>query len=168
MRPKEIRSLSWSGFDRETWILRLHAKDAKTGHGRVLALEGQLRAIVERRLAARRLACDLIFHRDGHPVGDFRKAWASACIAAGLGRNVTDENGKTHYEGKLLYDLRRTAVRNMVRAGVPERVAMEISGHRTRAIFDRYNITSDQDIREAVIRTAAYVESLPTTESARK
>jgi integrase len=150
MRPGEIRSLTWEAFDRETWMLRLHARDAKTGFGRALALEGELRAIMENRLRARRLDCSLIFHRSGRPVGDFRKSWKRACRGAGL-------------EGKLLYDLRRTAVRNMVRAGVDPAVAMKISGHRTRNVFDRYNIISDADLREAMTKTAAYVESLPTT-----
>ncbi len=83
----------------------------------------------------------------GKPIGDFRWLWGKACVAAGLA--VTDpETGKIMPD-RLFHDLRRTAVRNMVRAGVPERVAMAISGHRSRSMSDRYNITSEDDLRAA-------------------
>ena len=94
-----------------------------------------------------------IFHKNGARIGTFYKRWKRACQLAGVA-------------GKIPYDLRRTAVRNMVRSGVPERVAMSISGHRTRAIFDRYNIVSERDLREAVSKTMAYVKSLPDSQSA--
>ena len=82
-------------------------------------------------------------------VGDFRKTWKRACAAAGV-------------HGKLLYDFRRTAVRNMIRAGVDPAVAMKISERTTRAVFDRYNIIDERDIRDAIVKTAVYVEGLPT------
>ena len=61
----------------------------------------------------------------------------------------------------ILYDLRRTAIRNMVRAGVDPDVVMKISGHKTRSVFSRYNIISDKDIRDAVLKTHHYVSTLP-------
>ena len=81
-------------------------------------------------------------------IRDFRKVWKRACAKAGV-------------QGMILYDLRRTAIRNMVRAGVDPDVVMKISGHKTRSVFSRYNIISDRDIREAVLKTHDYVSTLP-------
>jgi hypothetical protein len=119
--------------------------------------------VIERRIKARRLNCEFIFHRAGLPLGEFRKTWKTACMAAGLA--VTEErDGKQFVRAlRLPYDLRRTAVRNMVRGGTDPAIAMKISGHRTRAIFDRYNITSEDDLRSAMKKTTAYVATLPAT-----
>src|SRR5207247_4353808 len=122
---------------------------------RPLPLRGPLLARVERRMGARRLDCLLIFYRlqDGKPeaVYDFRKAWRKACRAAGLTPGV---NGRT------FHDLRRTAVRNMIRAGVDRKVAMRISGHLTEAMFSRYNIDTDEDTSAAVDKLSAYVDAI--------
>jgi integrase len=147
MRRGEVSKLTWVGFDRETSTLILPGKSAKTRKPRKLILEGIYREIIARRLSARRLDCHLIFHRNGRPMGTFRKAWASACKKAGV-------------PGLLFHDLRRTAVRNMIRAGVDKTVAKKISGHRTDAVFDRYNITSDEDIRDAMQKNETYVSGL--------
>jgi len=120
---------------------------------------------------------DYVFTRDdGRSVRDFRGTWAKICCAAGLGElfcqkceQVTDEGhckecsrkwkrNDLKYVGLLFHDLRRTAVRNMVRAGVPERVAMTISGHKTRSVFDRYHIVSRSDIADAARKVEASQE----------
>jgi integrase len=155
-RRGEIATLRWADVDREGGVIRLRPEESKNGRGRTLVLAGELVALIQRRWQARQVAgpggmtrvVELVFHRDGDPIVDFRKAWATACTAAGAG-------------GRLFHDLRRTAVRNMVRAGVPERVAMEVSGHRTRSVFDRYNIVSEADLKAAMERTTAYVGRLP-------
>lgn len=78
-----------------------------------------------------------MFHRDGKRIKDLRCAWRTASKAAGV-------------PGKLLHDFRRTAARNLIRAGVTEPVAMRITGHKTASVFRRYNITTDDDVREGL------------------
>jgi integrase len=82
--------------------------------------------------------------RAGTPRGDFRKAWRAACQAAGV-------------PGRHRHDFRRTAVRNMVNSGVPERVAMTVTGHKTRAVFDRYHIVSPGDLQDVARRLAGTI-----------
>jgi hypothetical protein len=107
---------------------------------------------------------ELVFHCRGAPAGDFRKAWAAACVEAGLYQVVgVNANGsEKRIPSRLFHDLRRSGIRNMVRVGVRERVAMEISGRGTRSIFDRYNITSEDDLREAMQRTSDYISAQTT------
>ena len=108
--------------------------------------------------------CLLVFHPQGKPIGDFKKLWATACIKAGLFHVVKNADGtERKVPARLVHDLRRTAVGDMVRAGVREGVVMAISEHRTRSVFDRYNITSEDDVRQAVARTADYRATLRTT-----
>ena len=147
MRKGEIAKLSWAAFDKETWTLTLPGRITKNKKPRKLALEGPYREIVKRRLAVRRLDCPLIFHRDGQPMKSFRKAWKRACSQAGV-------------PALLFHDLRRTSIRNMIRAGIDRKIARMISGHRTESIFTCYDITDD-DLRDAVLKIEQYVSGLP-------
>jgi integrase len=141
-RFKEIATLEWRDIQEGT--IRLRPEVSKNAEGRVLIVVGAIAGILERRLAARKDLVPLVFHRDGGHICNFYKSWRKACRNAGV-------------LGRLFHDLRRTAVRNMIRAGVPERIAMSISGHKTRSMFDRYNIVNEEDIRQGLLKTQAYI-----------
>jgi len=143
-RRGEVQSVESRDVDLSGGAIRLQATHSKNKRPRMVALRGGLLALIEQRASLRVTDCPHVFHRGGRPLGDIRKAWQTACRAAGL-------------EGRIFHDMHRSAVRNMVRAGVPERVAMAVSGHRTRAVFDRYNIVSEDDLAAAMERTDAYV-----------
>lgn len=148
-RRREITELTWAEIDLAARVLRLSPERSKTRTGRVLPMSAPVLAVLQRRLTKRRLDCRLVFHREGEPMVDWRKAWEAACKAAGC-------------PGKRLHDCRRTAARNLVRARVSERVAMQLTGHKTRSVFDRYNIVAEDDLRKGVDQLAEYVEQQPT------
>jgi len=159
-RVSEMRTLEWRDVGQDA--IRLRAENSKNKRQRVLPLRGELADIIERARQNRRLDCPFVFHVDGQPTGDFRKAWHNACVAAGLGtfeKIGEEKDAKKVYFGLLIHDLRRSAVRNMVRAGIPEKVAMGLSGHKTRAIFDRYHIVSEDDLAQASERLFGHLAS---------
>jgi integrase len=184
MRKSEIASLAWEDVDGD--VIRLRAENAKNGEARMIPLEGELGEMIERRRAARQVMLDgipmissLIFHRDGQPVGDFRKAWARACCNAGVGEmvcprcrlavdqkrhcskcRVAASSDELDYRGRIFHDLRRSACRNMLKAGVAQTIAMKISGHKTDSMFRRYAIAAEDDIRSALKRTQEYLKSV--------
>jgi integrase len=147
-RISEMRALEWRDVDLAGKVVRLRPEISKNKDGRLLPLSGELLDLFDHAREQRRLDCQFVFHTDGKPIGDFRKAWKTACKAAGIA-------------GTIVHDLRRTAVRNMVRAGIPERVAMRLSGHLTRDVFDRYTIASEADLAEAVGRLHAHLTQQP-------
>jgi len=139
MRIGEILGLQWSQVDLVEGKISLTPLQTKTETPRVVYMVPDLnRVLVEakRRMDATHSGCPWVCQRDGKRVQEMKKSWRKACRRLGL-------------EGRLIHDFRRTAVRNMVRAGVPEVVAMAISGHRTRSVFDRYNIVDEADLKGA-------------------
>jgi integrase len=142
-RKTEVLSLRWEQVDFSAGTVRLEPGTTKNREARTVVLTAELLQMLKRRLAETRALSEQIgqpvpwvFHRRGKPVRDFRGAWKTACKAAGV-------------QAQLFHDLRRSAVRNMIRLGISEPVAMKISGHKTRSVFDRYNIVSEGDLREA-------------------
>ena len=106
------------------------------------------------RLKAEDVICPWVFNRTnkkvkGKRITTFIKAFRAACTKAG-------------YPGRIPHDLRRTAVRNLVRAGIPERVAMQMTGHKTRSVFERYNIVSECDLVEAAKKLNAFQPVQPS------
>jgi integrase len=142
-RVGEMRSLEWRDVDGD--VIRLRPENSKTGRGRTLVLAGELAAIVGRARDARRLDCPYVFHDGGQPIGDFRKAWRKALKYADLPR------------GFIVHDLRRSGVRNVYRATGSQAIAMAFSGHKTDAMFRRYNIISEAELAQAAADASEYV-----------
>lgn len=140
----EVLPLTWNQVDFEAEEVRLEPGTTKNDKGRTFPFTASLRTLlVEQRDARDALKksgriSPFVFQVDGQaiPEGTFVKAWKVARLAAGQ-------------PGRLMHDLRRTAVRNLVRAGIPESVAMKMTGHQTRAVFDRYDIVSPGDLKDA-------------------
>ena len=139
--------MKWDQVDFARGIITIHAHQAKSGHHRELPIYGEFAAVlrVESEAAKVYPKCPWVFHREGKPIGDFRKAWATAGKMAGV--NI------------LFHDLRRSAARNMEMSGMSRESAKKITGHRTDIMYQRYaGVTSTKDMVDAGKRMERFFE----------
>ena len=156
-RVSEISNLTWGQVDRDQGIVRLEPGETKNDQGRTVYLDEELKEVFNCQSECRKKSGKLILYvfpnRDeSDKVKRFDKVWKRTCQDAGIGK-------------RLFHDFRRTAIRNMVRAGIPEGVAMMVSGHRTRSVFERYNIVNDADLRLAAQKQEAYLKAQKVTKT---
>ena len=166
-RKGQLARTTWASWDASERALTWSAAEVKAKRDFTLPLDGRPLNLILARHAERRLHCRYVFHgprcRPGHTpskhygcVGDFKKAWRTACKKAGF--PVGRKGG-----GFVFHNTRHTAVTNLVNAGVPAHEAMAVSGHRTRSVFDRYSIPLKEQTRAALRRTSAYVTQQDAT-----
>jgi integrase len=140
----EVMKLRWRqvDFDKgEVWLLD---GETKSGQGRLFPMFPALRALLEEQAAGRR--GEYVFHRAGKPWQITHPVWDRACRDAKV-------------EGRLMHDLRRTAARNLIKAGVDRQLAKTLLGHKTDSIFDRYRIIDDTDLRGAAGKLGVLLDS---------
>jgi integrase len=131
MRKSALLQLKWRQIDYRAGLIYLERKKSAENVPQAVPIYGDMRAFLEKQ------PCDspYLFARGSEQIRDFRAAWKTACKRAGV-------------SGVLFHDLRRSSARNLRRAGVPESLAMKITGHRTRSMYERYNIVDEDDLRE--------------------
>lgn len=153
-RTGEAKKLRWEQVDWKESVIRVSEEQTKNDTPRTIPLDATVVERLKKIPESKRIG--VLF-----PVGCFRKAWQNACVRAGLGKlDKTGENAKKNgrygvYTGLTPHDFRRSAVRNMRKAGIGETISMSVSGHKTAEVFRRYNITTDEDKVAAVRRVSS-------------
>lgn len=141
-RISELLNLRMEQIDLQARTIRLDPGTTKNRDGREVTMTGPVHALLSKCVANKAPEDAIFTWPDGRPVKDFRGVWAKATKAAGV-------------PGLLFHDLRRTAARNLRRAGIAEGVIMKIGGWRTRSVFERYAIVSQTDIADALRKLEA-------------
>jgi integrase len=142
-RKSEVLSLKWANVSFPAQEIRLEPGTTKNDDARSFpfSVYPPLADLIYAQRARTPQSVEFVFHHDGKPILDYRSAWRTACAAAKL-------------PGKLVHDFRRTAVRNLERAGVPRSVAMKLTGHKSEAVYRRYAIVSPRDLVAGVEKLA--------------
>jgi integrase len=157
-RLGELLKLKWEQVDFPASQIWLERRQTKGKVARVLPIYGEMKDALVAAFTLRNDSypdCDLVFHREGSRIVDFRKAWATACKMAEV-------------KGLHFHDLRRSAVRNMDRAGIPRATIRRIIGHETDAMFDRYRIVDQRDVDEAGVKAEQYLNEQPKSKPGQK
>ena len=149
-RRSEVCNLKWAQVDLKRGTASLNPGTTKNNEGRLVFLDEELKGMLKRLHRNRSSLLPWVFlnEKGDDKIKQFHKTWRAACLKTKIGQ-------------KIFHDLRRTAVRNMVRSGTPEAVVMKISGHKTRLVFDRYNIVSEEDLRAAAFKQEAHLQQGP-------
>lgn len=171
-RIGEILSLTWRQVDFDAGTVRLEPGTTKNGKGRTFpfaalpvlqALIKEQRAVtdaVQREIGA---VVQWVFHREGRPIRTYRRRWTAAIDAAAHeGEGALRRVVRPQLLGRIVHDLRRTAVRNFERAGVPRSVGMKLTGHLTESVYNRYAIVCEADLKEGVGKLAALASGAPS------
>ncbi|MCU1336357.1 MAG: phage integrase protein breaking and rejoining enzyme [Bryobacterales bacterium] len=145
-RKGELCQIRKDRIDLKARRIELPGRTTKTKRPRFLPIYGDMGPELDMAISSGNKGCPFLIQRDGEPVKDWEKAWVTACKAAGL-------------PGTLFHDLRRTALTHMIEAGLSEKEAMEISGHRTRSVFDRYHIVSERRLREMAEKLEVHLKT---------
>jgi len=147
-RAGEVRQILTNRIDFKAGRINLPGITTKNGKPRYIPIFGDMAAEIEIAIAKGTAACPFRIQHGGHQVSasGWKRNWATACKNAGV-------------PNALFHDLRRTALTNMIEAGFSEKEAMEISGHRTRYVFDRYHIVSDRRLKEMALKLGAFIKS---------
>jgi integrase len=145
-----VLTRKWQHVDLAANWLRLDPGESKNSEGRMFPLTPELRDVLSQQLAKTRQlekaterVIPWVFHRNGKPIKDYYGAWDEACRLAGL-------------PDRIAHDLRRTAVRNLERAGVPRSSSMKMTGHKTESVYRRYAIVDEAMLREGAEKLAAF------------
>jgi integrase len=141
-RNGELLKLKVGQVDLAARTIRLNAGETKSGDGRVIKMTQDVFVLLTACVSGKKPDAYVFSRADGKRVKDFRGAWANLCEKAGV-------------PDLLFHDLRRSAVRNMERAGVPRSWATKISGHKTESVYRRYAIVSEADLADATRRIEA-------------
>jgi integrase len=146
----EILTRQWPHVDFRAGWLRLEPGESKNKDGRVFPFTNDLRAVLEeqrRKTEAwqklHKTIVPWVFHREGKPIKYFRRSWLTACRLAGV-------------RGRIPHDFRRTAARNLDRAGVPRSAAMAMVGHKTQSIYSRYAIADEKMLKESAEKLSQF------------
>ena len=186
-RKGEALGLRWSHVDLQAGVLRIETSKNREPRTLPFAALPQLAALLKHRREVsdavqktRGRIVSYVFHRNGEPIQTFYRSWAAACVEVGLGHevrepDVLDADGEFLRKGRLIrraisripHDYRRTAARNLSRAGVPEAVIMQLCGWKSRSVFDRYRIVPERDLAEGLAKLARVDDVVPEPNVAR-